>query len=157
VSVACAGESRYYRFVSIMRLAIVAASSYEENGQVIPIPNAEIDVQLFGERLAEADAGFAVHVFPAQRGLAEGIEELIAGLGERPEALLVYFWGYALLSEERGATLLLDGPKLSSFTLARLRRQLAELADVALVILDTTLAEGSFGSRSTRCAPSAAR
>jgi len=58
--------------------------------------------------------------------------------------LIVYFWGYAL-REERGATLLLDGPKLSSFTLARLRRQLAELADVALVILDTTLAEGSFG------------
>ena len=128
-----------------MRLAIVAVSSYEENGQVNPIPNAEIDVQLFSERLAEADAGFTVHVFPAQRGLAEGIEELIAGLEERPQALLVYFWGYALLSEERGATLLLDGPKLSSFTLARLRRQLAELADVALVILDTTLAEGSFG------------
>jgi hypothetical protein len=129
-----------------MRLAIVSASSYEENGQVTPIPNAEIDVQLFGERLAEADAGFSVRVFPAQRGLAEDIEELIAGLAERPEALIVYFWGYALLSEERGATLLLDGPKLSSFTLARLRRQLAELADVALVILDTTLAEGSFGA-----------
>ncbi|MEO8900212.1 MAG: hypothetical protein ABI488_01350 [Polyangiaceae bacterium] len=128
-----------------MRLAIVAASSYEQNGQVTPIPNAEVDVQLFGERLAEADAGFAVHVFQAQRGLAEGIEELIAGLGERPEALIVYFWGYALLSEERGATLLLDGPKLSSFTLARLRKLLAELADVSLVILDTTLAEGSFG------------
>jgi len=44
-------------FVSIMRLAIVAASSYEENGQVNPIPNAEIDAQLFGERLAEADGG----------------------------------------------------------------------------------------------------
>ncbi|HEY5373532.1 MAG TPA: hypothetical protein VIK01_07580, partial [Polyangiaceae bacterium] len=128
-----------------MRLAIVAASSYEENGQVSPIPNAEIDVQLFGERLAEADAGFTVHVFPAQRGLAEGIEELARGLPERPEALLVYFWGYALLSEERGATLLLDGPKLASFTVARLRRQLAELADAALVILDATLAEGSFG------------
>ncbi len=128
-----------------MRLAIVAASSYEENGQVTPIPNAGVDVQLFGERLAEADAGFAVHVFQAQRGLAEGIEEVVAALGERPEALIVYFWGYALLSEERGATLLLDGPKLSSFTLARLRRQLGELADVSLVILDTTLAEGSFG------------
>jgi len=112
---------------------------------VSPIPNAEIDVQLFGERLAEADAGFTVHVFPAQRGLAEGIEELARGLPERPEALLVYFWGYALLSEERGATLLLDGPKLASFTVARLRRQLAELADAALVILDATLAEGSFG------------
>ena len=128
-----------------MRLAIVAASSYEENGQVEPIPNAELDVELFGGRLAEADAGFSVHAFPAQRGLAEGIDDLVSGLGERPEALIFYFWGYALLSRERGPTLLLDGPKLSSFTLARLRRQLGEVADVALVVLDATLAEGSFG------------
>jgi hypothetical protein len=129
-----------------MRLAIVAASSYEENGQVAPIPNAELDVELFGGRLAEADAGFAVHAFPARRGLAEGIDELIARLGERPKELVLYFWGYALNSEERGPTLLLDGPKLSSFTLARLRRQLADAADVSLVVLDATLAEGSFGA-----------
>ena len=128
-----------------MRLAIVAASSYEENGQVEPIPNAELDVELFGGRLAESDAGFEVRAFPAQRGLAEGIEALLASLPERPEALIFYFWGYALLSQERGPTLLLDGPKLSSFTVARLRRLLADAADVALVVLDTTLAEGSFG------------
>ena len=129
----------------IMRLAIVAASSYEENGQVSPIPNAELDVELFGSRLAEADAGFAVHAFPAQRGLADAMESLIAGLGERPEALIFYFWGYALQSKEHGPTLLLDGPKLSSFTLARLRRLAADAADVSLVVLDTTLAEGSTG------------
>src|SRR6187551_2114 len=128
-----------------MRLAIVAASSYEENGQVSPIPNAELDVELFGSRLAETDAGFAVHAFPAQRGLADAMEALIAGLGERPEALIFYFWGYALQSKEHGPTLLLDGPKLSSFTLARLRRLLADSADVSLVVLDTTLAEGSEG------------
>src|SRR4051812_14993073 len=128
-----------------MRLAIVAASSYEENGQVSPIPNAELDVELFGSRLAEADAGFTVHAFPAQRGLADAMESLIAGLGERPEALIFYFWGYALQSKEHGPTLLLDGPKLSSFTLARLRRLAADAADVSLVILDTTLAEGSAG------------
>src|SRR6478609_6071939 len=128
-----------------MRLAIVAASSYEENGQVSPIPNAELDVELFGSRLAESDAGFAVHAFPAQRGLADAMEALIAGLGERPEALIFYFWGYALQSKEHGPTLLLDGPKLSSFTLARLRRLAAESADVSLVVLDTTLAEGSAG------------
>src|SRR3954469_3659018 len=128
-----------------MRLAIVAASSYEENGQVAPIPNAELDVELFGGRLAEADAGFVVHAFPAQRGLAEGIDDLLVRLGERPKELVLYFWGYALNSEERGPTLLLDGPKLSSFTLARLRRRLVEVADVSLVVLDTTLADGSFG------------
>ena len=77
-----------------MRLAIIAASSYEENGQLARIPNAEIDVELFGGRLAEADAGFAVHAFSAQRGLAEGVEALIASLGARPEALIFYFWGY---------------------------------------------------------------
>jgi len=128
-----------------MRLAIVAASSYEENGQVSPIPNAELDVELFGSRLAETDAGFVVHAFPAQRGLADAMESLIGGLGERPEALIFYFWGYALQSKEHGPTLLLDGPKLSSFTLARLRRLLADSADVSLVVLDTTLAEGSEG------------
>ena len=130
---------------SLMRLALVAASAYQENGQVEPIPNAELDVELFGGRLAEADADFQVHAFAAQRGLAEGVERLVRSLGERPAALIFYFWGYALQSAERGPTLLLDGEKLSSFTLNRLRRQLSELADVSLVILDATLAEGSVG------------
>ncbi len=129
-----------------MRLAIVAASSYEENGQVAPIPNAELDVELFGRRLAEPDAGFTVHAFDAERGLPEGIEELTKSLGGRARSLVFYFWGYALLSEERGPTLLLDGPKLASFTLARLRRLLAEVTDEALVVLDATLAEGSAGA-----------
>jgi hypothetical protein len=129
-----------------MRLAIVAASSYEENGQVAPIPNAELDVELFGRRLAEPDAGFTVHAFDAERGLPEGIEKLTKSLGGRARSLVFYFWGYALLSEERGPTLLLDGPKLASFTLARLRRLLAEVTDEALVVLDATLAEGSAGA-----------
>ncbi|RYZ05008.1 MAG: hypothetical protein EOO73_21710 [Myxococcales bacterium] len=129
-----------------MRLAIVAASSYEENGQVAPIPNAEVDVELFGRRLAEPDAGFIVHAFDAQRGLPEGIEELARQQPGRARSLIFYFWGYALLSQERGATLLLDGPKLSSFTLARLRRLLHEVADEALVVVDATLAAGSEGA-----------
>ncbi len=129
-----------------MRLAIVAASSYEENGQVAPIPNAELDVELSGRRLAEPDAGFTVHAFDAERGLPEGIEELTKSLGGRARSLVFYFWGYALLSEERGPTLLLDGPKLASFTLARLRRLLADVTDEALVVLDATLAEGSAGA-----------
>jgi hypothetical protein len=129
-----------------MRLAIVAASSYEENGQVPPIPNAEIDVELFGRRLAEPDAGFTVHAFDAERGLPEGIEQLAKTIGGRARSLVFYFWGYALLSEERGPTLLLDGPKLASFSLARLRRLLAEVTDEALVVLDATLAEGSAGA-----------
>jgi hypothetical protein len=129
-----------------MRLAIVAASSYEENGQVPPIPNAEVDVELFGRRLAEPDAGFTVHAFDAERGLPEGIEQLARSLGGRARSLVFYFWGYALLSEERGPTLLLDGPKLSPFRLARLRRLLSDVTDEALVVLDATLAEGSAGA-----------
>ena len=129
-----------------MRLAIVAASSYEENGQVPPIPNAEVDVELFGRRLAEPDAGFTVHAFDAERGLPEGIEQLTRSLGGRARSLVFYFWGYALLSEERGPALLLDGPKLAPFTLARLRRLLSEVTDEALVVVDATLAEGSAGA-----------
>jgi len=129
-----------------MRLAIVAASSYEANGQVPPIPNAEVDVELFGRRLAEPDAGFTVHAFDAERGLPEGIEQLTKSLGGRARSLVFYFWGYALLSKERGPALLLDGPKLAPFTLARLRRLLSEVTDEALVVIDATLAEGSEGA-----------
>jgi hypothetical protein len=129
-----------------MRLAIVAASSYEANGQVPPIPNAEIDVELFGRRLAEPDAGFTVHAFDAERGLPEGIEQLTKSLGGRARSLVFYFWGYALLSKERGSALLLDGPKLAPFTFARLRRLLTEITDEALVVVDATLAEGSEGT-----------
>ncbi|HYP87833.1 MAG TPA: hypothetical protein VEQ59_06760, partial [Polyangiaceae bacterium] len=128
-----------------MRLAIVAASSYEANGQVAPIPNAEIDVELFGRRLAEPDAGFTVHAFDAERGLPEAIEALANSVGGRAESLVFYFWGYALMSEERGPALLLDGQKLAPFTLARLRRLLTEVADEALVVIDATLAAGSAG------------
>lgn len=128
-----------------MRLAIVAASSYEENGQVAPIPNAEVDVELFGRRLAEPDAGFVVHAFDAERGLPEGIAELASSLGP-VQSLVFYFWGYALLSEERGAALLLDGPKLSPLTLARLRLLLSDVSEEALVVIDATLAEGSAGT-----------
>src|SRR5436190_14104209 len=129
-----------------MRLAIVAASSYEANGQVPPIPNAEVDVELFGRRLAEPDAGFTVHAFDAERGLPEGIEQLTRSLGGRARSLVFYFWGYALLSKERGPALLLDGPKLAPFTLTRLRRLLSEVTDEALVVVDATLAEGSAGA-----------
>src|SRR6478752_5064448 len=128
-----------------MRLAIVAASSYEANGQVAPIPNAEIDVELFGRRLAEPDAGFTVHAFDAERGLPEAIEALANSVGGRAESLVFYFWGYALMSEERGPALLLDGQKLAPFTLARLRRLLTEVCGEALVVIDATLAAGSVG------------
>src|SRR5690606_35962560 len=104
-----------------------------------PIPNAEIDVELIGRRLADSDAGFAVHAFSAQRGLAEGVEDLVRSLGRRPDSLVFYFWGYAVISQERGAALLLDGQKVSPLTLARLRRSLSDLADESLVILDARL------------------
>jgi hypothetical protein len=74
------------------------------------------------------------------------VEELARQQGAGKRSLIFYFWGYAMLSPERGATLLLDGPKLSSFSLARLRRLLHEVADEALVLIDATLADGSEGA-----------
>src|ERR1041384_7573850 len=128
-----------------MRLAIVAASSYEANGQVAPIPNVEIDVDPFGRRLSEQDAGFTVHAFDAERGLPEGIEVLAQNVGGRVRSLVFYFWGYALLSEERGPALLLDGTRLSPSRLGGRRRLPPDSADGSRVVIDATLAKGSVG------------
>src|SRR5262245_5033105 len=105
-----------------MRIAIVAASSYSNNGQLGLLPHAEPEVELLSQRLTEPDAGFHVHLFAAQRGLAEGIEQLVAGLSEPIEALLFYFSGYAVVSDERGPALLLDGDRLGTLSLKRLAR-----------------------------------
>ena len=65
-------ELGYFEWAPIMRLAIVAASSYEANGQVPPIPNAEVDVELFGRRLADfqlSQAALAVGLLAISGGL----------------------------------------------------------------------------------------
>jgi hypothetical protein len=58
-----------------MRLALLVGSSYEKNGRLTAIPSAEVDGDLMERRLTEADAGFKILRFGAERGLAERIEQ----------------------------------------------------------------------------------
>jgi hypothetical protein len=129
-----------------MRLAIVAASSYEECGKLPKLESAAADIEALGWRLAEPDAGWTVHAFTAARGLAEGLEQLLAGMAEPLESVLFAFSGYTLLSEERGPALLLDGPRLGTLSCSRLRRILSEHAPEAMVMLDTVAAADSAGA-----------
>ncbi len=119
-----------------MRLAICVASSYEQNSSLPKLPSAELDLETISQRLAQPDAAFVVHAFTALRGLPEGIEQLIESLGEPIETLLFYFSGYALLSEERGEALLLDGERISTLSLKRLRKILQQFTPEALVVLE---------------------
>lgn len=119
-----------------MRLAICVASTYEQNSSLPKLPGAEFDLETVSQRLAQLDAGFTVHAFPALRGLPEGMEQLISSLAQPIETLLFYFSGYALLSEERGPALLLDGGRIGTLTLKRLRKIIQQFAPEALVVLD---------------------
>ncbi len=120
-----------------MRLAILAASTYAHNQKLRELPQVEAELDVLGQRLTEPDAGFVVHIFSAQRGLAEAIEQLAQTFREPVEELLFYFCGYAVVSDERGPALLLDGERLGSLSVKRLRRLIAQLAPHALAILDT--------------------
>ena len=126
-----------------MRLAICIGSAYDQNQSLAPLPGAELDLEIISQRFAQADAGFTVHAFSALRGLPEGIEQLIFDLGQPLESLVVYFSGYALLSEERGPALLLDGERLGTCSFKRLRKIIDTSAPEALVILDLVLPANS--------------
>ena len=104
-----------------MRLALLVGSSYEQNGKLTALPSAEVDGDLMERRLGEADAGFKVLRFTAERGLAERIEQRLIAQTEPITDLLVYFSGYSVLSEDRGPALLLDGERLGTLSLTRLR------------------------------------
>jgi tetratricopeptide (TPR) repeat protein len=119
-----------------MRLAICVASAYEQSSSLPKLPSAELDLETISQRLAQPDAGFTVHAFTALRGLPEGIEQLIESLGQPIETLLFYFSGYALLSEERGPALLLDGERIGTLSLKRLRKILQQHTPEALVLLE---------------------
>jgi hypothetical protein len=123
-----------------MRLAILAASTYAGSDKVSELVTSEVDLDLLGQRLGEQDAGFAVHIFRAERGLAEAVEQVIAEAGEPIDELLFYFLGYAVVSDERGPALLLAGDRLGTFSLKRLKRVLAEKAKRGLAVLDAVIA-----------------
>lgn len=119
-----------------MRLAICVASAYEQNASLPQLPGTELDLEAVSQRLAQPDAGFSVHAFGALRGLAEGIEQLIEAQTEPIETLLFYFSGYALLSDERGPALLLDGERVGTLTLKRLSKIVLEHAPEAAILLE---------------------
>jgi tetratricopeptide (TPR) repeat protein len=119
-----------------MRLALIVGSAYETNGKLTPIPSAELDGDLVERRLSEPDAGFKVIRFVAERGLAERIEQRLLAQTEPIEQLMVYFSGYSVLSEERGPALLLDGDRLGTFSLNRLKNLFAHFAPVSCLIVD---------------------
>ncbi len=119
-----------------MRLAIVVGSAYERNGTLSPLPSAELDGDLIERRLSEADAGFKVVRFAAERGLAERIEQRLLAQTTGIEQLLVYFSGYCVLSSERGPALLLDGERLGTFSLTRLKNLFLQFAPAACLVVD---------------------
>ena len=120
-----------------MRLAVLAASSYAACQTLPEVAGASLTLDLLGQRLSEADAGYAVHAFRAERGLAEALEQVLSEASEPVESLLFYFSGYALVSDERGPALLLDGERLGTLSFKRLRRVLDERVRNAFIVLDT--------------------
>jgi len=120
-----------------MRLAIIAASSYVRCRTLAELLHTGPEVDLLSQRLSEPDARFTVHVLPAERGLSERMEQLVASVSKPIEALLVFFAGYAVVSDERGPALLLDGDRLGGLSLRRMRRLISQSSPSSLVVLDT--------------------
>ena len=120
-----------------MRLAVLAASAYANCRKLPELAGTSLDLDLLGQRLSEQDAGFMVQAFRAERGLGEAVEQVLAEVDERVGSFLFFFSGYALLADERGPALLLDGERLGAFSLKRLKRLLADRTERALVVLDT--------------------
>ena len=133
-----------------MRLALLAASSYSTASELSDLPSAEIDLELLGQRLSEPDAGFTVMAFRAERRLGEALEQVLSDINEPIEQLFFYFAGYAMVSDERGPALLLDGERLSAFSLKRLKRLLNEKSQRSFAVLDTITAfDGEQSPRET--------
>jgi hypothetical protein len=124
-----------------MRLAVLATSSYATCQNLAELPHTALDLELLSQRLGEVDAGFAIHAFPAERGLPEAIEARLQQIEEPIDALFFFFSGYAVLNEERGPALLLDGERPSAFSIKRLRRVLGDRP--AFVVLDTQSPEAA--------------
>lgn len=100
----------------------------------------EAQVDLLCRRLADADAGFTVYRLPAERILTSALEELMASLSEPADEILFLFAGYVVVGEKGIPALLLDGDRLSTLSLRRVRRLLSEHARSSFVVLDTVTA-----------------
>jgi tetratricopeptide (TPR) repeat protein len=123
-----------------MRVAILAASSYARSGRLPELVHLESQIEVLAQRLSERDAGFDVHVLAAERGLPERLEGLFTNPPAPVEALLFVFVGYVAVSEDGVPALVLDGERLATLSLRRLRRLVAEATPAACVVLDTVSA-----------------
>ncbi|HEY8944249.1 MAG TPA: hypothetical protein VIM73_08300, partial [Polyangiaceae bacterium] len=122
-----------------MRLALVIGSGYERNGQVASVSSADFDSELVERRLLKHDAGFRVVRFRAERGLADQIEQRLLAQREPIQEVLLYFSGYCAVSSERGPALLLDGQRLGTFAMARLRKLIENFSPASCVVMDVTV------------------
>jgi tetratricopeptide (TPR) repeat protein len=129
-----------------MRLAIIATSTYADSGVLAAVPEAESQAELLARRLAERDSGFTVHVLPASRGMIDRLEALLASLSQPVESALFFFSGYVAVSDEDVPALVLDGERLSTLSLRRVRRLFAQITAQSFFVLDTMTAFG--GDRS---------
>jgi hypothetical protein len=119
-----------------VRIAVIVSSSYSQCQKVTELSSAEADVDVLCQRLSEPDAGFVVHSFRAERGLPDAVDRILSEATEPVDEFLFYFSGYAVLNDERGPALLLDGERLSAFSLKRLHRVLSERARSSLAVID---------------------
>lgn len=119
-----------------MRLAFVVGSPYEMNGQLPVLTSAELDSQYLARRLALDDIGATVVELPAERGMAERLEQALSDQTAPIESVLVAFVGYAVFSAERGPALLLDGDRLGTFSFIRLRSLLERYCAASCVMAE---------------------
>jgi tetratricopeptide (TPR) repeat protein len=126
-------------FSTPMRLAFVVGSAYEKNGQLPLLSSAEIDGQYLARRLGLEDVEATVVELPAERGVAERIEQALTDQPGPIESVLVVFVGYGVFSKDRGAALLLDGDRLGTFSFVRLRSLLERYAAASCVIAEVFL------------------
>ena len=59
------------------RLAVLVTSSYGASG-LPELVEAPSQIDLLAQRLGEPDAGFAIQVLRAERGMAQALEDLLA-------------------------------------------------------------------------------
>ena len=122
-----------------MRLAFVVGSPYEKNGQLPALTSAEIDSQYLARRLALDDIGATVVELPAERGVAERMEQALSDQAAPIESVLVAFVGYGVFSKERGPAMLLDGERLGTFSFFRLRTLLERYSAASCVMAEVLL------------------
>src|SRR5262247_308728 len=97
------------------RLAILVTSAYGASG-LPELLDAPSQIDLLAQRLSEPDAGFAIQIVPAERGMAQTLVDLLTTTSPI-EQLLFFFSGYVVVSEEEIPSILLDGDRLSTLSL----------------------------------------